>query len=171
MLIKVLLAAGLISICYQDIRYRAVYWYFFPLLAVLLLADLYENGNISIGTFFNRAALNAGFTGLQLILLYCWLSLRSRRWVNLTRDFLGIGDILFILCLALYLHPVIYIAFYILSLVVALILALVSNASLRQEKTIPLAGWQAAVFLVVLIIAQLTGHDLVNNTWSVSRYL
>ncbi len=150
----VLLGAMLIVlgvIVYQDFKYRAVYWICFPVLAVVFCIDkILDSGLQSLLT---DSLFSVGFLLLQLLVLWLYFIIKYRKSINLTNGYLGWGDILFLLAVCFYLSPVNYIVFYVVSLVIAIVFALIMRLlSKKDELTIPLAGIQALLFMLVLIL-------------------
>lgn len=133
---------------YQDLRYRAVYWFVFPILFVLL--SWYVLQLTAFDEVLINAAFNLGFFLMQLLLLSLYFSLKHKSLVNITRQFLGWGDVLFLVCITVCLSPGNYMVFYIGSLILIAIPALIVNKSTSQQK-IPLAGLQALLFAGTLI--------------------
>lgn len=139
-LILILLVMGI-----QDLKYRAISWYLFPALAIILLV-------INPSFTIYSCLLNMGFVAIVLVLLTGWFSLKQGRLVNLTRRHLGIGDVLFLLCLAFFFSPVNFFLFYLLSL---LLIGMGTGLYLALGKpvnfTVPLAGLQGFVLLLLLL--------------------
>lgn len=141
----------LVFICYQDILYRAVYWICFPVLAILLMGMKYKLLGIE------QTLLDAGYGALflvfQLCILWIYFSVKNKRIVNLTEEYLGWGDILFLVVIVFYLSPVNYVVFYVLSLIMVLLYVATTNVlSKKANKQIPLAGLQAVLLAVLLLM-------------------
>ena len=132
----------------QDMLYRGVTWYLFPVLTAGLLSLRFLSGEsmaeIGLSSLVNFAVI---FLILLVLTLYLWL--RKGRILNLTKDHLGIGDILFFGVLACYLSVLNFMFFFNVSLLCALLLYLLLKG-ITQRKSIPLAGFQALVFIVFL---------------------
>lgn len=150
LIIKLLILVLLIWVFLQDLKYRAVYWFLFPLLASLfILTNLLQH--LSYSSIAANTAVNAGFLLLQLLLISGYFSLKYRRWTNITRDLLGWGDILLLLSIAFYFPPLNFLAFYLGSLALILVILTIWKIVDRQFKQIPLAGLQAAILAVLLV--------------------
>ncbi len=84
--------------------------------------------------------------------------------VNLTRRHLGIGDVLFLLCLAFFFSPVNFFLFYLMSL---LLICMGTGAYLLLCKpanfSIPLAGLQGFVFILLLLASWIWKTELGNS--------
>lgn len=152
-------------ICYQDIRYRAVYWICFPVLCVLLFF-LKENHS-GIKDSLTDTVYGMLFFGAQLLLLWIYFSIKHKKSVNITRQYLGWGDILFLIVITFYLSPVNYILFYVGSLILVLIYTLTRQFLIQKDNPeIPLAGLQALLLGIALIFSLIQPHlQLYNDTW------
>jgi hypothetical protein len=151
--LQILIVLTLLWIIMQDFRYRAVYWFLFPLLAVSLFVYktlLWQ----SILTPATDVLYNMGFLFAQLFLLSAYFSFRQKRWVNITRELLGWGDILFLTSVAFYCGALTYVAFYVGSLFSVVVIWVIWKAVASKEKQIPLAGLQALLFCVLFVFGQ-----------------
>ena len=153
MLLKLSLALVLLIMGIQDFKYRAISWYWFPGLAVLLILS---NPDFELYS----CLFNIGFIALIYVLLTLWFSIKNRRVIHLHQEHLGIGDVLFLISISVYFSPLSFFAFYLFSLVLITIgtgmyLLLMKPAQL----TIPLAGLQGIALLVVLATCWLLKLD------------
>jgi len=130
---------------------RSVHWFWFPLLAVALVALRYIESSTAFEILIS-AAINIAFLFAQLLLVTIYFSVKQGRLINITKGLLGWGDILLIVSIAFYLSSINFIFFYIISLVVVLLgwLTYIKFISIIQQQ-IPLAGLQAILFALVLI--------------------
>ena len=139
----------LVGMVYQDFKFRGIYWWLFPLLLSLFLLDVWLRYS------FARLAATAGsniiFLIVQMFLLTVYVSLRKRKFTNIFKGYFGLGDLLFLLCIAFYFSCLNYIAFYLLSLMIVIVLTLTFGDRSRAEKEkIPLAGYQALLLLLIM---------------------
>ncbi|MGN8055115.1 hypothetical protein ACTJKN_02505 [Pedobacter sp. 22163] len=107
---------------------------------------------------FVRLAATAGsniiFIIVQMFLLTAYVSLRKRKFTNIFKGYFGLGDLLFLLCIAFYFSCLNYIAFYLLSLMIVVVLTLIFSGRNRAEKEkIPLAGYQALFLILIMIVS------------------
>lgn len=157
-LIKAIVIVILMAMGLQDFKFRAISWYLFPALALGLLL---MNPAFSLYSCF----INFGFVALVFVLLTGWFSLRSGSLVNLTQRHLGIGDVLFLLCLAFFFSPLNFFLFYLLSLLsISIGTGLYLLAFKPKDFTIPLAGLQGLTLAAVLVICWFLNIDLSHNT-------
>lgn len=149
-IIKILILFSLLTILVQDLKSRAVNWLLFPVLCSLLVW-LYGLENNGWNGLVWSVPFNCGFLVLQLLLVSLYFSIKNKRWTNITASLLGWGDISFLLCTTVYLSRAGFLAFYILSLAIVLILLIIWQILPGKKITsIPLAGLQAVLFGLLL---------------------
>jgi len=155
----------------QDVRSRSVYWFLFPILLVLFSAAglLQYRSLTAIG---QTAFINCTFLALQFLLVSLYFSLKNRRWINITADLLGWGDILLLLCVAFYLSVLSFLFFYIGSLIGALLIWLIWQAiAAQKDKHIPLAGLQAILLGAFLTVDWFRLHlNLTDDAWLLNLF-
>ncbi|MCD0487350.1 hypothetical protein LPB86_03860 [Pedobacter sp. MC2016-14] len=166
--LEIIVLFFLVFICYQDFRFRAVYWICFPVLGALLLFLKYQKAGAEDSLWHSIIGLS--FFGLQLLLLWAYFSLKHKKPVDLTAAHLGWGDVLFLAILPFYLSPVNYIAFYMGSLVLVLLYVAGTRLMQQAEKPanphIPLAGLQAIILAAVLLLSIFIPQiKLYNDAW------
>jgi hypothetical protein len=163
---KMLTLILLLMIGIQDLKNRSIYWLMFPILVLLLLMLQYQK-NHDLLAICRPALINIGFLVLQVLLVSAYFSIKNKRWTNITDQLLGLGDLLFLLSIAIYLSVLNFLAFYILSLIIVLISWLIWKwVFQRTESAIPLAGLQALILIVVLPCDWwLKNFNLADDTW------
>ncbi|PTT03462.1 hypothetical protein DBR11_02165 [Pedobacter sp. HMWF019] len=169
--LNLLALLALVSVCYQDMRYRGVYWIFFPVLSALFFfLKLKQVGWVNT---LQDAGYAITFLVVQLLLVWLYFSVKHRKLFNIVDSYLGLGDILFLLTLAFYLSPLNYVVFYLLSLILVLVYVLVTKRIKGMDHIhIPLAGLQAA-FLAMLLFWDLVQPQLqlCQDSWIYKTYL
>jgi hypothetical protein len=169
LLLKVFILVVLLLIVVQDFRSRSVYWFLFPVLSVLFfIADLYLHRS-----FFDigyTVICSCSFLLLQYFLVSLYFSIKNKRWVNITAQLLGWGDILLLLSLTFYLSLLNLIFFYVASLIGSLMTWLVWRVLAKNEnKHVPLAGLQAIFLSIVFIVDWYWLHfNLSDDAWILS---
>ncbi|TKC09092.1 hypothetical protein [Pedobacter frigoris] len=132
-------------------KYRAVYWICFPVLAALLFIVKYNRTGIE--QTLTDAGFSLSFLLVQLFILWGYFSIKHKRAINITKDYLGWGDVLFLITIVCYLSPVNYVLFYVGSLILVLFYVITANLlSTKVSQQIPLAGLQAALLAVLMAI-------------------
>lgn len=166
--IKIIAIIILLLLFAEDMQFRAIHWFWFPVLLVVLLtlklADNRYQFNLGMAT---SAASNVSFVWVQLLLVTVYFSIKERRLVNITIGLLGWGDIFFLMTVAFYLSFLNFIIFYIISLFMVLggWLVYIFVKKNRQHH-IPLAGLQSLLLASLLLVScfkpefDLTSDDL-----------
>jgi len=122
----------------------------FPILVLLFLILQYQNDH-ELLAIWQPALINIGFLASQILLVSAYFSIKNKRLINITDQLLGLGDILFLLSISIYLSVLNFLVFYILSLVIVLFSWLTWQLfSQKKGHEIPLAGLQALILIVVL---------------------
>ena len=171
--LQLIIISLLLLIFTEDMRSRSVHWFLFPLLALALIVYRYFTTAASFVGLFKSTSINLAFLVAQLALVSAYFSIKHKRLTDITKGLLGLGDILFITCIAFYLAVFPFIVFYITSLIVILLFWLVyQSLSKKQNQAIPLAGLQAILFAGLLTISwlkpeiSLTSDDQLLNLFS-----
>jgi hypothetical protein len=153
LLIQLTILSTLIIIFKEDMQSRSVHWFWFLVLMILFIL-LKLLALESIDDMIWSASFNMAFIAVQLLLVTAYFSIKFKTLTNITTGLLGWGDILFIASVAFYLPFLNFIAFYISSLIVVLISWIAYIKLLKREhKSIPLAGMQAVIFAVLLLVS------------------
>lgn len=170
MLLKVLLFFALLAVFFQDRRYRAVYWWMYPILTILLL--FLKNEHITWPLILEDGLYNLVFIGLQLFVLSLYFSFKNKKLINITQGYIGWGDILFFVALAFYLSPFNFAVFYLSSLIVIIFFLIISGKYKSDTSyQIPLAGWQSVLFLLMLLLQwQKVIPSLTDDYWLVRGF-
>ena len=159
----------LILVSYQDYKYRAVTWLVFPLMSIVFL--YYSLIKTSFELFLTSSFINFFFVGFQLLSITAYFSIKELKLVNISKGYLGLGDILFLLNLCLIFSPINFIVFYLGTLILVIILFLLCRiARLGSFEKIPLAGIQALCLLVLLLVTKVKTVSLTDDLW-IQRYL
>jgi hypothetical protein len=166
LLVKLISIIILLIIFAEDMRCRSVHWFWFPLLAVLLIA-LNHLEDQTTSQMLTSSSLNVAFLLVQLLLVTIYFSVKRGKMINITKGLLGWGDILFIVTMALYFPFINFIFFHVISLIVVLISWLIYiKLNSKRHHHVPLAGLQAVSFALLLLIScwnpamKLTNDDL-----------
>ena len=163
MWLKLFMLLCLIPLIWEDLKSREIslIWFLILSLVTLVLAYLQP-----IPEFWKQLLLNISFILLQFILLSCYFSIKNKRWLWVTQVGFGGGDI-FLLVILLFFFPFLnYLLFYVISLLWTLLLCgLFVLFSQRKIVKLPLAGLQA-LLLALLIIMELVFHvDIRSEDW------
>lgn len=143
-----LIIINLLIFVYQDFKYRAIS--IIGLLVFFVLAGLDKGDWVYFG-------INCLFIGIQMLLLSLYFSIKHGKIINITKTYLGIGDIFFFIPLCWLFSPHQFMLFFIISLCLVLIGFILIKIILNNIETIPLAGGMSIVLIGVLIMEEL-GH-------------
>ena len=130
--------AILVLCFYQDVRFRGIHWFVFPLVLMGSIALNWDNLNLI------TMAYNAGFLTVLLLGLTVYLSLKEQRLVNVTDGYFATGDILFLVAMIPLFSVQWYILFFTFGTIATLIFHLIASM-VKPQKTVPYAGYMALV--------------------------
>jgi hypothetical protein len=138
----------------------------FPFLGASL-AILHYLQVYTLHAFLQPVLINLGFIAVQLILVSIYFSVKHKKLVNITDQMLGLGDVLFLSCVVLYLSVLNFLFFYVLSLIVVLLAWLLwQTIATPKNKQIPLAGFQSLIFILFLMFDWwVRPFGLTNDNW------
>ncbi|MBK1442597.1 hypothetical protein JHJ32_21535 [Parapedobacter sp. ISTM3] len=139
---------GLLAlVVWQDFKHRAVLTWLFPLLVLLAISH-----SVVLQVFsFAVVLTNLAIVVVQLALLNLLLYGKQKKWLMRGEHWLGWGDVAFFAVLTCCFSTVNFIVFYVASLTIVLLATLLTLALGRRVATIPLAGGQAALLVIVLL--------------------
>ena len=144
-ILQIVLILTLSIIFVQDLKDRHVslFLLLFGILAGGLL-HFYQQNNI---VFLSNILINAIFVVLIFFVLWGYAKLKLRKAIF---EVFGIGDLLFFTLLAVSLPILSFLVIFVASLIFSLTIFLVLKNTLIK-KTVPLAGFQALFFSLVLM--------------------
>lgn len=137
---------------WQDFRSRLISWWLIPLLLTAFVFTGKEQLSwMEIGKLF---LFNLIFLGIQFLLVWTVMSFRKRKFIQMNEQ-IGIGDVLFLICLAAAFSTINFFIFYTIVLLIVLLISIPVKLFRSSEKMlIPLAG-AIAVPMIVLILFRL----------------
>lgn len=131
---------------YEDLRYRGVSWWVFPITLILATSlSVSETGSWNFREWSLSFIL---LTSLILATGSAYFLLKSRRMT----DDLGLGDVLFFVVIIPLFSTYHYVLFLSASFIGSLVIHLAINI-IKPQKTIPLAGYQALMLSIYLTIS------------------
>lgn len=154
----------------QDFKFRAVYWWLFPLLFFALGLLTYDRTGANQIT--TNLFANFGFVSLQIALLSIYFSVKERRLVNIFVHHFGIGDLLFLLSVTVYFSLFNYILFYVTSLIMVIVFTLILNQLVKKTNPkIPLAGEQALLLVLFMAVDWFSSTiNFITDFWVVNYF-
>ncbi len=153
----------LLGITYQDYKFRGVSWYLFPL--VLILFTLYYKPFHNLEIFLYSMIANLIFILFQFGFLILYFRAKKIGVKLLLKKYIGFGDILFFMVLAIILPFPFYPVFMVTSLIISALLGLI----FYRKTSVPLAGIQSFCLVLCLIIDsnfKVNDYLLNFNLWS-----
>jgi hypothetical protein len=143
-------------IIYQDFQYRAISWWTIPLVFL-------SNLSLAIGSFYfdwKMIVINLILVAFQYLGVTIYFSIKNREVINITQQYLGLGDILFLLAITPLFAPLHFCCFLIISLFLTLIIAALLFILNRTLKTIPLAGFLSLYLLLLIPLVKILQYSL-----------
>ncbi|TND10229.1 MAG: type IV leader peptidase [Bacteroidetes bacterium] len=136
-------------IAVQDFKSRLISWWLIPLLlGAFITAGLATLPGKSIAAFFS---VNLLLLLVQGLLIFSWFSIRNRRWTNIVNTAIGLGDLLFLVCMASAFSTLNFIAAFVAGLFVTLLVfSLARFFHPGSRKEIPLAGMLSILMIGLL---------------------
>lgn len=135
----------LMIIAFEDFRERRIHWVWLPLLTVAVMFY----GNSKLGVSWQDWSLNFLFLLLVGILSVGYLVLVKKvEFRDILSVYLGIGDVVFFGVMVFAFPVVVFLLFFVSSLLISLIYGIV----FLKGKTIPLAGIQSLIMLLVISV-------------------
>lgn len=140
----------LIPVVIEDFRFRKIslIW----LVIILITSALFQlNTNLHVYDIAANIFLNLCIIAINYGILTLYFSLKNKRFINLGNQYLGIGDLIFLIAVSFLFSPLNFVCFVLFSLFFSLLYSLFVKLIFPDKfKTIPLAGLQS-LFLFILL--------------------
>lgn len=151
-----LVIAILITIIYQDFRYREIWWFTPPLLFVGGLIYQWKLLN------WEHFLFNILFISFVLSFLVVYIRIRFNS-KNLFKEYFGLGDALVLLALTpLFAFPF-FIYFFTASTIISLIGFLLTKLLFKSKKSIPYAGYISLCTIAFLLLKEFQLVPILNE--------
>lgn len=139
-ILKIALIISFLTVFWQDVKSREVYWFLLPFIGVCCGLLYYFNTlpELFIMSFF----MNLIFIFILLFVIYLYSRYKLKSSFKLT---MGSGDVLLFFALCFSFSSVSFITCFVLSLCFSLILHLIPKKS-DINKSVPLAGYMSLFF-------------------------
>lgn len=159
--LSALLILVLIVIFWQDYKDRFVYWFLYPFVGILGLCIQLKLGYSSLFIFYSFI-INLLFIATIISLLWIYTKyILKKKFYNTT---IGSGDLLFFICLCTVFSVEVFIVLFVFSIITSLLLHLFLKNRYHNNVSVPLAGYMALFFGVVLITPLLTQYSFYSIT-------
>ena len=168
--LKILIITVLFLICYQDIRFQAVSWIFF--LIGFIIAFIISLKSITRYDLIINSVMIMLFIIFQLAVIYFFSWMKYKKRSNIFNTIFGLGDLLFLIMIVPLFSPLNYLLFFIISMALTLIMfALLKKFNLLKGPTIPLAGLQSLVLILVIISQFFIKFSLYNDYFILQHFI
>lgn len=134
--------ATLLVITWQDLKLRSIHWVTLPVTFVGLILLNYP---IEVNVILR----NILFIAVLMLVVSIYVSVRNRKWTNLTKDYFGLGDILFLIAITPVSEPYLFMLIFISGTLFTLLITLLRIA-VKPQRNIPFAGY-FSIFLIGFI--------------------
>ena len=156
----------------QDFRTRTITAWLLPTIGICLLVG--EMSAISTSRLLENALVNYALLAMQFFLLWLWISLRNRRWINVLNTQIGLGDIFLLICIAPAFSPFNFFLFYTLGALAAIVIHL--TMTMIDEKTqdrIPLAGILGIPLILMCVVRIIAPQNFViaSDVWAINMLM
>ena len=158
-IIKLILAIGLLIILYQDVKERAVWWFLFPL---ILLSAAWLHFQESIHEIFWQQIL-INLMAFLIVFGFAFLYAVLKMKADFLKEVIGLGDLLFFLALSFAFPTSTFVVVLVFSMIFSLALHLVLNRK-SKNASVPLAGY-ASLFQIFIYLSNWTG--IYNNLYQI----
>ena len=141
----------LIYLAIQDWHYRSIPTWGIIVLAILIIVEGLQL--IQPIDFLITFTINSALMTFQFFLLQIYFSLRNKKWIKLTHEYIGWGDILFFACMAAAMSVIWFSWTFLGSLIFSLLAFSLLMALNLIGKRIPLVTGTAIFYLFFFWIA------------------
>lgn len=154
-LVFIILIGLLGVVVFQDFKSKEISWFLIPLLFMGFAT--YALFRIDIQELITFFGLNFLIIAINLIGVTLLISIKEKRFTNILKSHLGLGDVLFFLVLTLAFSPLNFIIFYLGSvLFITLLYAGFIYSNKKKALLIPLAGAMSVLLIFTLTLAQIS---------------
>lgn len=154
--LKIFLIIFLGIIFYQDIKFREVYWFLFPIIGILMSLIFIKATILNyflLNIYFNIALVSF----IVFILFLCSKIVFKKKFLNHS---FGLGDLLFFFSFSLGFPSVTFIILFTFSILFSLLMHLILKSQ-KQIKTVPLAGFMSAFLIFVYLYTLVSDNQLI----------
>ncbi len=153
-------------IIYQDFKYKSITWVLFPPgLAIAVVLGLQNTLPLSL---IKNTAINYLFLTVQIFLVACYFIFIRKNTIRELKKYFGLGDILFFLIIGIFISPVNFIFYLIISffaITAGYSVYFLIKGGIEQKKQIPLAGLMSVFLLLLLLSDKLLSINIYSDYW------
>lgn len=151
MLLTILTVSLLLILTWFDFKYRLIpLWLYLALGAVLVVSGVLK---LSVISYLGYFSINAIIIGLLMAGVFFWFWIKGQHPAGILDNYLGRGDLLFMLVTGLYFSPLLFVSFQVIS-IMSLLAVYGIFIVFRGDRNypIPMAGGQALLLAVFEIV-------------------
>jgi hypothetical protein len=162
----------LVPLIIEDFTHRKIslIW----LIGIIIASVAYQaTTSSSIKPILINTLINFIIIIVHFLILTAYFSLKEKRVIDLKKNYLGKGDIVFLISISFLLSPVNFVLFFFTSLIFSLLTTLIVRLFIPDKFiTIPLAGLQS-LFLIFVLAAVLFSNKKIeiNNDEYITRLI
>lgn len=146
----------------QDFKEKAIVWYLLPI--IVFLSFLLGIQNVSYLVLIKNFLINLLFILIQLILLFFYFVIKNKKIIKIINNYIGLGDILFLISICILFSPINFFLFYLFSLILILFISFITKYFIKNVSTmIPLAGYMACFLILILSSTFFYNTNLYND--------
>ncbi|RZS92312.1 hypothetical protein [Aquimarina brevivitae] len=142
---------SLLCIVYQDIQYRAVYWFLFPI--IIIGSGILHYTHTMDFYFYTSTLLNSILVLSILTILFLYNRIIVKK--SFFKEVFGLGDVLFFVALAVAFPTITFIIIFCFALFFSMLVWLIFRKK-AKHNTVPLAGYMALFLTGVYTMSWLT---------------
>lgn len=150
LILKILLIIIFLTILFFDVKERAVYWWIYIILGVVLY--FFSKEYFTYYKIIKSAFVNTILLLIQFVVVQLYFTIKTRRYTFIVNKMIGFGDILFLLMLTLFLPSLLFFPFLSSALSMSIIVHVLARKYIRNyTRAVPLAGYISLCSIPVVI--------------------
>lgn len=155
---ELLIVFILVIILIQDFKSRSLSWPLLPALFITsAILSVSENSIVDTGINFMQNLL---LLCLLFLFVFLYTSLKAKKITNFIDKSVGLGDILFLPSVALLFQPFGFLAAFLVTSVLMILISLLIYGNKAFRVEIPYAGGWAGVLILLFVIKQTVKFNL-----------
>lgn len=153
LVLQIIIFVILALIAYEDFKYLAVSWFYFPVLAVLVtIHSLQELGKTVLISYLS---INLVVVVILFTVVFTYVSIKQKTLTNIFKSYIGMADLLILLIFSLSFSPINFVAFMLVGFVLSIFVFGLLGIIKKNHKRIPLAGVLALEYVALFILSRI----------------
>jgi len=151
--LKIIICISLFAMTFQDLKYRAISWYYFAIILISII--IIQSSSINDETnFILNVICNIGFVTLLFLILLVLYNPIKKPFADFFNEYSGIGDWLLFLILSFAFDTVSFVFYMTIGFILSLFTHLILRILIKNySKTVPLAGLMSCLLGLILLIS------------------